>query len=421
MRSVLLQLHIGRPERCDAWSGVPTAHGIQLTIYLHAGASAAVQRCARHCFAMLERSLTSIGGVKGLAPCLRDDKRIYAASTCAGAVHGLHKRVLVYIADGSGQIDKDIEEYFSSSESTIIPIVDASLGSQIGTLLPSRFSTQIVERITNFDATSVVPRIINLTGIKSAGFRLFISYRHHDAASVAGQLFHALSARRFDVFLDRFSSRTGDDFVTLIREELFDKACILVLETNSIGSSIYCRQEVATAELNYLGLMAVDLPGSVKTFPSIYRRFNLSGTSLNTDGTIPQPELDRLINFIEQNYNHEVARRSRAQDQGLLDSILAAHLRPQPKGIGQYCVNNGSRDYIVSMCRCPPTIDDFVQNETLMLAQSTPAQGVLFGPISVVQTQRARQIAWLGQKSSIRAIDEGHIQRSMNDIASNSL
>lgn len=417
MRSVLLQLQIGYPLECTAWSNVPTTNGVQITVYTNLGASPNVQQCARNCFLLLEQSLVAMGGIRELAPCFQDFGRIFGAYTCGGAVQGLHKRVLIYIADGSGTVDDvNIAQYFLAPNSTIIPIIDKTIGRNPIQILPNSFNTTLAEYIDNFNTSAVIPRIFRGAGIQSKNFRLFISYKHDDAKAIAGQLFHALSERMFDVFLDRFSSRTGDEFVSLIKEELFNKACVLVLETNDIGSSVYCRQEVATATAYNLGLMAVDLPGSRFTFPQIRKRLNLSGSSLAPNNELNGLDLQNLINFIEQNYDHEIARRLRHQDKTLIDSILAVGLRPQPIGIGQYRVQKNGNEYLLSMSACPPNVDDFIDIERLAQQAPPASQAILFGPISVVRTIRASQISWLGKKSSVNPIDEGHVMRSIKTI-----
>ncbi|MEI6947334.1 toll/interleukin-1 receptor domain-containing protein [Paraflavisolibacter sp. H34] len=417
MRSVLLQLHIGNPKQCNAWENVPVAHGVQLTLYAYSGVTSDVERCARHCFSILERHFTTIGGNKALSPCMEENGQIFPAYTCAGAVQSLNKRVLIYFADGTGQIDPVFEQYFHGPEAAVFPVVDNSFGDQPASVLPTHLSAHIAQRTNNFDITPLIPQILHAAGIVDKGFRLFISYRHDDAQYIAGQLFHKLSERMFDVFLDRFSSRPGDDFVSLVREELYDKACVLVLETEHIGKSKYCYQEVGTATTYHLGLMAIDLPGSKTTFPLAKRRLDLTTAVLAGDGTLQPADLDHVVSFIEQNYDMEIARRPRAQDLSLLYSILVAKLWPQAKGVGQYLVNNGVRDYFVNMCRLPPAIEDFMRIEEF--SQKLSAPGILFGPMAVVRTQRAQRINWLGVKSSVRPLEEGHMLRSLFDIASN--
>jgi hypothetical protein len=183
MRSVLLQLHIGKPIECVAWSNVATANGVQITVYVNPGVSTDTEQCAYTCFLLLARSLISIGGITGMAPCYKDYGHIWQAYTSGGAVHGLHKRVFIYIADGSQAIDPRMDNYFASSNSTIIPIIDKSIGNNPATILPDSFNTTIAEYIENFDPSQVILRIIRAAGIQSKEFRLFISYKQIGAFS----------------------------------------------------------------------------------------------------------------------------------------------------------------------------------------------------------------------------------------------
>ena len=412
MRSLLLQLHIGLPVSCTAWENVPVTQGVQITVYVHGGGDAGSERCARQCFSLLQQHLLMTGGRRTIPPCGGNGGGP-RASECKGAIRDQHRRVLIYIADGRRMIDPDIEAYFNTPDGVIIPIVDDSFGPNLAAQLPAAFMTRLATSVQSFDIGPVLPKIARAAGILSDNFRLFISYRHEDAAAVASQLFHALSEHMFDVFLDRFSSRTGDDFVALIKEELADKACLLVLETPRIGRSAYCRQEVATATKYSLGIMAVDLSGSKQVFLEIPTRLDLNKSPLGDDSPLNAIDLRTVLEFVESNYDQQISRRFRAQDLTLHQSILSAGLSPVAKGIGQYEVDNGTHRYEVGMSSRPPGVGDFIRAEQ----PAGNVRGILFGPLSVLRTARATEIGWLADKSGVRAIDEGHVQRSLEDIA----
>jgi len=411
VRSILLQSHIGRPEQCFAWANIPMAQGAQVTIYANAG-TPDIENCARQCFTLLNLSFATLGGTQQQPPCIIQSGHIGPAYGCLGAAVGGHKRILIYIADGTAMIDPLIKSYFLQPGALIIPVVDTSLGTDYPNLLPASFNTHIVEPIHSFDCTPLIPRLQRVAGISSKGWKLFISYRHADAGPIASQLFHKLSESMFDVFLDRFSSRTTDDFVTLV------KACVLVLETDKIGHSVYCRQEVATALAYKLGLMAVELPRSVCTFPQIPTRHNLLSAVLTPAGTLDQNDLDSLVRFVEAHYGEQITRRWRHQDKTVYDALIAEGLTPQPIGVGQYRVDNGHVQYLVSITSCPPDIEDFMRTDDLS-RQPPVAQNVLLGPIAVLQTARGDQTAWLGKKTGAIPIDEAYILRTAKNIANN--
>ncbi len=415
MNQVLLQLHIGQPIRCEAWENIPLPCTVQITIYVHSALPDAAG-CAQQGFDLVERHLSLLGARKILPPCNPENNAISrglpAAYQCANVLPNQRKRVLVYIADGSADVDPHIAAYFSMPEAVIIPVVDRSLGANPHRWLPPAFPTRLATFIDHYNIAPVIPLIGRAAGILTDSFRIFISYIHKDAAVVAAQLFHALSEKMFDVFLDRFSSRTGDDFVTLIQEELADKACVLVLETAHIGESEYCRQEIATATQYSLGTMAIDLAGSKQVFKTVNTRLDLRHVP-DRGVELTSAELDSAVAFIINNYDAEIARRFRDQDKLLHDSITAARLTPVAKGIGLYEVDNGKQRYLLAMSRRPPDVQEFIESEQ----QAAAPKPILFGPLAAVRTVRAARIGWLGKKSGVMPIDEGHVQRTMDDIA----
>ncbi len=418
MNHVLLQLHIGLSLRCEAWENIPLPCTVQIVIYAHSALPGA-DGCARQGFDLLKRKLSLLGARRIPPPCTPGnlvDNYALPANLCAGVLPNQYKRVLIYIADGSAGIDPDIATYFSTPEAVIVPIVDRSLGLDPRKWLPPAFPTRLATFIDHYNMAPVIPLIGRAAGILTDSFRIFISYIHMDAATVAAQLFHALSEKMFDVFLDRFSSRTGDDFVTLIQEELADKACVLVLETAHIGESEYCRQEIATATQYSLGTLAIDLAGSMQVFQTVFTRLDLTHAGGHGAG-LSSTELQTAVDFITANYDAEIARRFRDQDKLLHDSITAARLTPIAKGIGLYEVDNGLQRYLLAMSRRPPDVQEFIEAEQ----QATAPKPILFGPLAAVRTARAARIGWLGEKSGVMPVDEGHVQRTLDDIANHKI
>jgi hypothetical protein len=322
---------------------------------------------------------------------------------------------LIFIADGTGTIDPSMETYFSDPKTTIVPIVDRSVATQPQNVLPRFMNTTLAEPATNLDPRPIIPRILRAAGIVTSSVRLFISYRQQDAATVAGQLFHALAERGFEPFLDRFCSRPGDDFVDLIREELADKACLVSLETPNIGRSLYCRQEVATAVSRRMGLIAVDLPGSKQTFNVIQKRIDASRLKLGGDGQLPQADAKRIVDEIEAYYPHEAARRPRWQDTNLHTALSATALRFSAEGLGRYIVH-GARERVLAMSASIPDTDLFIEVEERRDPRGANRRAAVFGPLSAARSNRYRMISWLAQKSGVDARDEGQLMRYINRL-----
>lgn len=249
----------------------------------------------------------------------------------------------------------------------------------------------------------------------TASVRLFISYRQAEAATVAGQLFHALAERGFAPFLDRFCSQPGDDFLDLIREELADKACLISLETAGIGQSLYCRQEVATAVSRRMGLIAVDLPGSVQTFNVIQKRFDATACLAGPQGGLTATDVKRIVDEIERHYAHEASRRPRWQDSNLYHAIMAAGLQHAAEGLGRYVVRSARGDRVVAMSPGLPQSDLFIDVEARRDALGL-AGSAIFGPLAAAGSIRQSEIRWLSRKSRVDSHDEGVLFRYVDRL-----
>ena len=416
MRSILLQLHTGAPVSCESWSNAPVAHGVQITVYSESAAGPAAL-LARRTHAALERELAGLNAIRGLAPCFLQYGQIFEAHTCAGAVKELARRVLIFVADGSATIDKEMEQYFSDPGTVIIPVVDKSIAHPPQGALPTSMKTTLAEPTINLDPGPIIPRLVRAAGIIGSSARVFISYRHAEAATVAGQIFHALAARGFEPFLDRFNSRPGDDFVALVQEELADKALLLSLETPDIRKSLYCRQEVATAVSRRMGLIAVDFPGSKKTFRVIQKRVDATGMTIGTGCQLQRADLKQVVDQIEKIFPHEVARRPRWQDNNLHSALIAASVSFTAQGLGRYQIHPRSgNDRILAMTATLPNTELFIEIEDRRNPAGANYDAAIFGPLSAARSSRHRKIGWLADRSGVDAQDEGRLMRYVRRI-----
>lgn len=407
MRNVLLQLHIGEPVHCKAWSSVAVAHGLQLTIYTEARGGPPA-RIARHLYAMIRRHLMGVGGREWQAPCEVQHGRIFDAHTCAGAVAGLANRVLVYIADGTATMAPDFERYFGRGQAKVIPVVDSSLRCDVPSALPSWMNTKIAVQTTGADPARILPKVILTAGLLSQAPSVFVSYVHDDARDVAGQIFHELSARGYAVFLDRFSGRPGDDFVDLIAEELANKACLLALETPNYRTSPWCAQEVATAIVRKMGMIAIDLPGSRRSFPEFAHRHDARGAVLRSS-RFSEADLAATCDAFERWFPHQISRRPRHLDRSLRFALRAAGLPFSDVGLGRCRTALGGAPRLLATCPTSPDVDDFRDVDALRTGTREAAS--LFGSVAAARSGRRARIDWLEQNSGIDAVDDGQLAR----------
>jgi len=105
--------------------------------------------------------------------------------------------------------------------------------------------------------------------------RLFISYRRVEASGVAAQLYEALDAAGFDVFLDTHGIlRPGEPFQEVLWHRLADTDVALLLDTPGFLASRWTEEELARANVSNIQILQVLWPGqteaSAAAFSSLY-------------------------------------------------------------------------------------------------------------------------------------------------------
>jgi hypothetical protein len=95
--------------------------------------------------------------------------------------------------------------------------------------------------------------------------RVFLSYRRDDSREVALQLFEALSARQFDVFLDTHSVSAAVDFQEMLWHRLCDSDVVVMLDTPGYFDSRWTTKEWGRATAKHIPILQVIWPGHVQS------------------------------------------------------------------------------------------------------------------------------------------------------------
>lgn len=117
------------------------------------------------------------------------------------------------------------------------------------------------------DPQLVKPTMVALQclGLLPAQRRVFLSYRRDDSRDVAVQLFEALSARQFDVFLDTHSIATGADFQSMLWHRLCDSDVLVMLDTPGYFESRWTGAEWNRAIAKSISILQVVWPGHAQS------------------------------------------------------------------------------------------------------------------------------------------------------------
>ncbi|WP_260473665.1 toll/interleukin-1 receptor domain-containing protein [Pseudomonas aeruginosa] len=93
----------------------------------------------------------------------------------------------------------------------------------------------------------VATALLECAGLLPRQRRVFVSYRRGEARDAALQLFDALSARLFDVFLDTHGIPPAEDFQTMLWHRLCDSDVLVMLDTPGYFESRWTSAEFGRA------------------------------------------------------------------------------------------------------------------------------------------------------------------------------
>lgn len=143
---------------------------------------------------------------------------------------------------------------------TIVPVV-----SEL-----SRFSSYIPEVLRPYNgfewpngvrhAEALAGVVLENFGLLRRSRRLFISYRRTETRSIAIQLYEALQAQSFDVFLDTSGVRPGEPFEDVLWHRFADSDIIVLLDSPGFLTSRWTERELARANTTNVQILQLIWP-----------------------------------------------------------------------------------------------------------------------------------------------------------------
>lgn len=168
--------------------------------------------------------------------------------------------------------------------------------------------------------------------------RVFVSYRRTESRDVAVQLFEALSARQFDVFLDTHSVGAATDFQSVLWHRLCDCDVVVMLDTPGFFDSRWARLEWGRATDKHISILQVLWPGHT---PSRYSALATPRFLTEADfssGKLIEVVIDEIALQVEGLRSRSVALRH---------ANIAGHLRSSIERMGGSIEGIGARRSLV--------------------------------------------------------------------------
>lgn len=181
----------------------------------------------------------------------------------------------------------------------VVPVV-SDLG-RVATEVPEILRPLNCLSYANGGAKRVANALLECAGLLPKQRRVFVSYRQDEARQAALQMFDALSARHFDVFLDTHSIAPAEDFQTMLWHRLCDSDVLLMLDTPDYFNSRWTAAEFGRALAKGISVLRVGWPEAQRSERlATASHAELDASELNVaSGRIGDHAIDRICLQLE--------------------------------------------------------------------------------------------------------------------------
>ncbi len=165
----------------------------------------------------------------------------------------------IYFGDIDGDFkDLDATEKLIKDGTMILPIyfTEDAFGSEI----PKKLENQNGIQFKKTELSRIANIVLQSFELLRSTRKVFISYRRTESTSVAIQLYEALEAHCFDVFLDTHSIEKGEPFQDELWHRMTDCDVVVLLNTPEFLESHWCKEEFAEAAAKQIGVVQLVWP-----------------------------------------------------------------------------------------------------------------------------------------------------------------
>lgn len=143
----------------------------------------------------------------------------------------------------------------------IVPIVSSATRARAELPVELRSTNAMFHDASDAGLRRVVTAALQCLGLLPAQRRVFVSYRREESADAALQLYEALSARHFDVFLDTHSVSVAAEFQAALWHRLCDSDVLIMLDTPGYFTSRWTTAEWGRAIAKHISMLQLVWPG----------------------------------------------------------------------------------------------------------------------------------------------------------------
>jgi hypothetical protein len=231
---------------------------------------------------------------------VQDDVLDFIEPTTFANYRANNPTVVLYSGTSSGAHQNiDLLKILRDNQEVIIPLVSDLKSCKKE--LPNELSIINAFEFNDKKAiNSLVSCILETFGLLRKTRRLFISYRREDSQEVAIQLYEALDAAGFDVFLDTHSIRPGDVFQDELWHRMADSDVVVLLNTHNFDKSRWTMEELAKANDMTIGIFQIIWDGCKPLQSSDFSiKSTLSKTDIDNKNQLLKSTVYSIIQEIE--------------------------------------------------------------------------------------------------------------------------
>ena len=141
----------------------------------------------------------------------------------------------------------------------VLPVISAA--DRVHLELPEQLTALNCVNYADDGPERISSALLECVGLLPRQRRVFVSYRRESACAAALQLFNALSAKRFEVFLDTYGIAPGEEFQAMLWHRLCDSDVLIMLDTQDYFDSRWTRAEYGRAMAKNISVLRIGWPG----------------------------------------------------------------------------------------------------------------------------------------------------------------
>ncbi|KJZ64362.1 toll/interleukin-1 receptor domain-containing protein [Pseudomonas fluorescens] len=246
------------------------------------------------------------------------------------------------------------------------------------------------------------PSILALSLLEAAALiprqrRVFLSYRRKESTDAALQVYAALCARQYDVFLDTHGILPGEHFQEVLWQRLCDSDVLIYLDTPEYFESRWTEAEFHRASLRDLAILRVGWPSVTATNTAVITgEVQLSETNFIDNRHLTQDVLASILDKVELLRTKSVALR--------YSKLIGTLAKSLEGGDGKIVGYSSRRGLMVAMNGKSIAVYPELgvpTSQTLYeatLEDHVPPVAVIYNDIGIQDRKWRAQMDWLSEK-----------------------